>query len=105
MKNHGLPEAILSGQLENIDPKNIVMGRELGQGEFGSVLMGVWTNNSGKKVRFLATVHLQCDSACWNRNEQKSPCETGFKYRNGTSSLFNAYRERHIFGENSVVRG
>lgn len=40
-------------QLEDIDPDSIALGRELGQGEFGSVLMGVWTNPNGKKVHFV----------------------------------------------------
>ena len=38
--------------LREIDADNVVMGRELGQGEFGSVLMGVWTNPEGKKVSY-----------------------------------------------------
>ena len=36
--------------LKEIDPSSVVLGRELGQGEFGSVLMGTWTNEEGKKV-------------------------------------------------------
>jgi len=37
-------------QPRNIDPSQVVKGRELGQGEFGSVLMGVWTDQSGKQI-------------------------------------------------------
>ena len=39
-----------SSELVIIPPKSIILGRELGQGEFGSVLMGVWTNSRAKKV-------------------------------------------------------
>ncbi len=33
-----------------IDSSSIILGRELGQGEFGSVLMGVWRNENDKSV-------------------------------------------------------
>nr|CAB3267847.1 tyrosine-protein kinase HTK16-like [Phallusia mammillata] len=65
-KNHGvIQQSYIPGllpnpsdTLEDIEPSSIVLGRELGQGEFGSVLMGVWTNPLGKKVPVaLKTLH------------------------------------------------
>ncbi|XP_078486359.1 tyrosine-protein kinase HTK16-like [Ciona intestinalis] len=41
-----------------IKPEHVVLGRELGQGEFGSVLNGVWTNPAGKQIPVaLKTLH------------------------------------------------
>uniref|UniRef100_H2Z7A3 Tyrosine-protein kinase n=1 Tax=Ciona savignyi TaxID=51511 RepID=H2Z7A3_CIOSA len=41
-----------------INPESVVLGRELGQGEFGSVLNGVWTNPAGKQIPVaLKTLH------------------------------------------------
>ncbi|XP_076824684.1 tyrosine-protein kinase HTK16-like [Clavelina lepadiformis] len=57
---HGyLPAAPNSASgLREIDPKHVVLGRELGQGEFGSVLMGVWTSPGSKSVPVaLKTLH------------------------------------------------
>ena len=40
-------------KLKEIKRETLVLGRELGQGEFGSVLMGVWTNPTGEKVSLI----------------------------------------------------
>ena len=34
--------------------QSLELGAELGQGEFGSVLKGVWTDPKGKKVWYFA---------------------------------------------------
>ena len=37
-------------KLKEIRRDSLTLGRELGQGEFGSVLMGVWCTPEGNKV-------------------------------------------------------
>ena len=44
-------------ELKEIERENLAVGRELGQGEFGSVLMGVWSNPNGEKVCVIDLFH------------------------------------------------
>ena len=48
---HLQPFAHVKQEPRIIDQSKIVQGRELGQGEFGSVLMGVWTDSKNVQVR------------------------------------------------------
>jgi len=72
-----------SSELVIIPPKSIILGRELGQGEFGSVLMGVWTNSRAKKtpvaLKTLRGEHINTGEAEFRREagvmiELNHPC-------------------------------
>ena len=41
-----------------IKEESIKLGQELGQGEFGSVLKGVYTGSKGVKVRGAISLHI-----------------------------------------------
>lgn len=41
-----------------IDPKDLTLGDELGEGEFGSVLKGTWKNHEGKLLEVRVYNHI-----------------------------------------------
>ena len=43
--------------------QSLELGAELGQGEFGSVLKGVWTDPKGKKVWYCVVFKWSCTAS------------------------------------------